>query len=99
MKLYEGKYPQQVASELFVTPQFVLKWIHKCNEIGSKGIVDIPQSGRPPFLIAREQAEVIQELLKSPREPRFDYSNWMLNLMVEHVKRKYLKHVGMVGKK
>ena len=89
LKLYEGKSPRQVAGELFVTPQIVRKWIHKWNELGPKGLVDIPQSGRPPFLTAKEQAEVIQDLLKSPGESGFDYSNWMLKLMVEHVKRKY----------
>jgi len=89
LKLYEGKTTQQVADELFVTPQIVRKWIHRWNEQGSTGLIDIPQSGRPPFLSKEEQAELIQDILKSPRELGFDYSNWMLKIIVGHVRRKF----------
>ncbi|MHA1147572.1 MAG: winged helix-turn-helix domain-containing protein [Promethearchaeota archaeon] len=63
--------------------------MHRWNEKGPAGLVDIPQSGRPPFLTDEEQAELVQDVVKSPRESGFDYSNWMLKLIVEHVKRKY----------
>ena len=89
IKLYEGKSSQMVAEELFVTPQIVRKWIHRWNEQGPAGLEDIPQSGRPPFLTDEEQAELVRDVLKSPRELGFDYSNWMLKLIIEHVKRKW----------
>ena len=89
IKLYDGKSTQEVADELFITPQIVRKWIHRWNEQGPNGIIDIPQSGRPPFLTDKEQAELIQDVLKPPRESGFDYSNWMLKLIAAHVKRKY----------
>lgn len=89
LKLYERKTTQQVAEELFVTPQIVRKWIHRWNEQGPIGLVDISQSGRPSFLTEEEQAELIQDVLKNPRELGFDYSNWMLKIIVAHVKRKY----------
>jgi len=52
-------------------------------------LVDLPQPGRPSFLSKEEQAELIQDVLKSPRELGYDYSNWMLKLIAEHVKRKW----------
>jgi len=97
LKLYEGKTTQQVAEELFITPQIIRKWIHRWNEQGPNGLVDIPQSGRPSFLTEEEQAELIQDVLKSPRELGFDYSNWMLKIIVEHVKRKYGKELTLSG--
>jgi len=67
LKLYEDKSPRQIAGELFITPQIVRKWIHKWNKLGSKGLVDSPQLGRLPFLTTKEQGEVNQDLLKSPK--------------------------------
>ena len=81
LKLYQDKSTRQVADELFVTPQIIRKWIHRWNEQGPDGLVDIPQSGRPPFLTDEEQAELIQDLLKSPRDSGLDYSNWMLKII------------------
>lgn len=89
LKLYEGKTAQQVADEIFVTPQIVRKWIHRWNECGPEGLVSLPQSGRPSFLSKDQQAELVQDLLNSPRELGYDYSNWMLKIIAEHVKRKY----------
>ena len=97
LKLYEGKCTQQVADELFITPQIVRKWIHRWNEQGPNGLVDIPQSGRPAFLTEVEQVELVQDVLKSPRDLGFDYSNWMLKIIVEHVKRKYDKEMTISG--
>lgn len=37
IKLYQGKSTQQVADELFVTPQIVRKWIHRWNDQGPEG--------------------------------------------------------------
>ncbi len=89
LKLYEGKTTQHVADELFVTPQIVRKWIYRWNEYGSNGLVSLPQLGRPSFLSEEEQAEHIQNILRSPRDFGYDYSNWMLKIIAEHVKRKY----------
>ena len=97
LKLYEGKTTQQVAEELFVTPQIVRKWIHRWNERGPDNLVALPQSGRPPFLSKEEQAELIQDILKSPRELGYDYSNWMLKIIAEHIKRKYGVEMTLTG--
>ncbi len=97
LKLYKGKSTQQVADELFITPQIVRKWIHRWNEQGPMGLVDIKQSGRPPILTDEEQIELVQDVLKSPRESGLDYSNWMLKIMVEHVRRKFGKDMTPSG--
>jgi len=97
LKLYEGRTSQQVADELFISPQIVRKWIHRWNEQGPNGLVDIPQSGRPAFLTEEEQVELVQDVLRSPRDLGFDYSNWMLKIIVEHVKRKYDKEMTISG--
>lgn len=97
LKLYEGKTTQQVADELYVTPQIVRKWIHRWNEYGPNGLVSLPQSGRPSFLSEEEQAELIQDILKSPRDLGYDYSNWMLKIIAEHIKRKYGKKMTLSG--
>ena len=60
-------------------------------------MVDIPQSGRPAFLTEEEQVELVQDVLRSPRDLGFDYSNWMLKIIVEHVKRKYDKEMTISG--
>lgn len=97
LKLYEGKSSRQVADELFVTPQIVRKWIHRWNDQGPTRLADIPQSGRPPILTEEEQAELVQDVLRSPRELGLDYSNWMLKIIVEHVKRKFGKEMTPSG--
>ncbi len=97
IKLHEGKSTQEVADELFVTPQIVRKWIHRWNEQGPTGLEDVPPSGRPPFLTNREQVELVQDVLKSLRELGFDYSNWMLKLVVEHVRRKWGVEMSLSG--
>ena len=65
-KLYEGKTTQEVADELFVTPQIVQKWFHQWNEQGPDGLVDLPQPRRPSLLTKEERAELLQEVLKTP---------------------------------
>jgi transposase len=85
-----GGHPVKEISKIVrVHPNVVRKWITMYNRAGIEGLKIKKQPGRPPRLNNSQMEDLKKEILKSPREFRYDFSNWDGRKVQMHIKMRF----------
>jgi transposase-like protein len=66
LKYLDGQTPQEIASDLGVSPQTVRKWRKRYLHAGLGGLYDRPRPGRPRQYSAENLYRLINQLLQQP---------------------------------
>jgi transposase len=74
--LAEGRTPAAVAKEVKASHSSVLRWRDAVAADGEKGLAAKPASGRPPWLSAKQQTQLLKILGRGPRKSGFDTDLW-----------------------
>lgn len=69
-----------------VTDPTIYKWIERFDEEGPDGLYDREREGRPPKVDDEAEAELQRVLDASPPEEGYDFSNWTVPRLAEHLK-------------
>jgi transposase len=85
----EGWTQQEVAAFLGVHPVTVAKWVARHRADGDDGLKGKPTPGRPRFLTAEQEREVLGWLADSPTEHGFRTDLWTARRVAELVHGKF----------
>jgi transposase len=85
----EGWTQQEVAAFLGVHPVTVAKWVARHRADGDDGLKGKPTPGRPRFLTALQEREVLGWLADSPTEHGFRTDLWTARRVAELVHGKF----------
>ena len=64
-------------------------WVNAFNEGGLESIVPNSPPGRPSRLSEEQKAELKADVLTSPRELGYEFSNWEGKSVAHHIKQKF----------
>jgi transposase len=84
----EGWTQQEVAAFLGVHPVTIAKWVARHHADGDDGLKGKPTPGRPRFLTAEQEREVLGWLAGSPTEHGFRTDLWTARRVAELIHRK-----------
>ncbi len=73
MELAAGTAKQEIAKQLGIARQTVLRWEQRFLRLGMEGLNDAPRSGRPRTIVSEQIAQIVQ---KTTRETPADSTHW-----------------------
>jgi transposase len=73
VELAAGRAKQEIAEQLGIARQTVLRWEQRFLRLGMEGLNDAPRSGRPRTIMPEQIAQIVQ---KTTRETPTDSTHW-----------------------
>lgn len=73
MELAAGRAQQEIAKQLGLARQTVLRWEQRFLQLGLEGLNDAPRSGRPRTIMPEKIAQIVQ---KTTHETPVDSTHW-----------------------
>lgn len=65
----------------------VYKWMERFDQEGPEGLYDRERDGRPPKVDDEAEAELLRVLDAPPTDEGYDFSNWTVPRLAEHLKK------------
>ena len=88
-RVNEGWAQKDVAAFLGVHPVTVAKWVARHRAEGNDGLAAKPTPGRPPFLNADQERQVLGWLSESPAKHGFRTDLWTARRVAELIHKKF----------
>jgi transposase len=82
-----GYSAYEIAELHDVTDPTVYKWIERFDAEGPEGLYDREREGRPPKVDDEAERELRRVLDASPTDEGYDFSNWTVPRLTEHLER------------
>lgn len=88
----QGENPAQVAKILGATLRSLRRWRQQKREGGEKGLAAKPQPGRPAFLSARQQQEVLGWVHQNPMAFGYSTELWTASRVGRLIEKRFGVH-------
>jgi transposase len=88
-RVEDGWSRREVAAFLGVHPVTVAKWVAQFRDKGADGVAAKPTPGRPRFLTAEQEAQVLGWLAGPPSEHGFRTDLWTARRVAELIRTKF----------
>ena len=97
-RVLEGESPSEVMKSYGLCRTTIYPWLRTHKKGGEEALHSRPATGRPPTLSVRQKQQVRRWICgKDPRQHGFDFGLWTRRIVVDMVKEKFDKKLGVTS--
>src|SRR6516165_557479 len=97
-RVLEGESPSEVMKSYGLCRTTIYPWLRTHKKGGEEALHSRPATGRPPTLSVRQKQQVRRWICgKVPRQHGFDFGLWTRRIVVDMVKEKFDKKLGVTS--
>jgi transposase len=89
LRVEDGWSQREVAAFLGVHPSTVSKWVSRFRDLGADGLAAKPSPGRPQFLTAEQEKQVLGWLADPPTKHGFRTDLWTARRVADLIRVKF----------